>query len=81
MGNMNKVLEISRVKVSDIIKKTGTPTIIYDENAIEKQIKEYKKYFRSDKFKTEIVYASKAFICEALLKMMDGTGLSLDVAQ
>lgn len=79
MGNMNKVLEISGVKVSDIIKKTGTPTIIYDENAIEKQIKEYKKYFRSDKFKTEIVYASKAFTCEALLKMMDGTGLSLDV--
>lgn len=79
MGNMNKVLEISGVKVSDIIKKTGTPTIIYDENAIEKQIKEYKKYFRSDKFKTEIVYASKAFTCEALLKMIDGTGLSLDV--
>lgn len=79
MGNMNKVLEISGVKVSDIIKKTGTPTIIYDENAIEKQIKEYKKYFRSDKFKTQIVYASKAFTCEALLKMIDGTGLSLDV--
>lgn len=79
MNIKDGMLEIGGAKVDDIISKVGTPTIIYDENLIEEKINEYKINFKSGKFETEVVYASKAFTCLAMIEKIREGGLSLDV--
>lgn len=73
------ILEIGGISVSDLAKACGTPLFVYDEKELDQQMSDYKAYFQSDHFETEVIYASKAFTCKALLQMLDQNGLSLDV--
>lgn len=73
------ILEIAGIPVTKIAKAVGTPVIVYDEKKIEDNLNDFKNNFRSSKFDTEIVYASKAFTCEAMIKKVVEAGCSLDV--
>ncbi|QOX63289.1 diaminopimelate decarboxylase [Anoxybacterium hadale] len=75
----DRILEIGGISVPDLAKACGTPLFVYDEKELDQQMSDYKTYFRSDQFETEVIYASKAFTCKALLQMLDQNGLSLDV--
>ena len=72
-------LEIGGIQVPELARACGTPLFVYDEKELDRQMSDYITYFQSDRFETEVIYASKAFTCKALLKMLIEHGLSLDV--
>ena len=77
---MNKnVLEISGVSVEQLAATCKTPLYVYDENKIRQQLSMYHELFQSKDFDTEVLYASKAFSCKAMVELVKTYGLSLDV--
>lgn len=78
LGNSN-VLNIGGVPCDLLAKACGTPLYIYDEQRIIDKFEEYKNYFKSDIFNTEIIYASKAFSCKAMLQLVHQNDCSVDV--
>lgn len=75
----NHSLYINDVSFSSLAQRYGTPLYVYDQNAIEERIQEYKTSFCSSLFKTNIIYASKAFLCTSMAKLIDQFGLCMDV--
>lgn len=74
-----KELTIQNVPVTTLKKEYGTPLFIYDEQKLLSNMAEFKENFKSTKFETEIIYASKAFTCLAMVNLVKENGLSLDV--
>lgn len=72
-------LEIAGVKAGEIIKKYPTPLYVYDQEKIESNLQLFKENFKSEKFATKILYASKAFQAIALLNLVADFGFGLDV--
>lgn len=62
-----------------LAERYGTPLYLYDVNLMKNIMCSYQKYFVSSHFKTEIVYASKAFCIKEMLRLVANVGLSLDV--
>lgn len=77
--NENGVLEIGGLPVTQITQEFKTPIYVYDQSKIEEKLGLFKKYFKSDKFKTECIYASKAFNCIAMIQLCKKFGFGLDV--
>lgn len=74
-----KILEISGVSVEQLAKTCGTPLYVYDENKITQKMSQFHELFQSDEFETEVLYASKAFSCKAMVELAATYGLCLDV--
>lgn len=74
-----ETLQIGGVSSRTLADRYGTPLYVYDENKIKQQASAAAENFVSDKFDTEVVYASKAFSCAALFKMLADEGLGFDV--
>lgn len=55
------MFKIGNLSASELREKYGTPLYVYDEVQIKNNISEYVDNFKSDLYKTEIIYASKAF--------------------
>ncbi len=72
-------LYIGSFKASDLAKRYGTPVIIYDEEEIKKQIEAFIKYFKSNKYQTHIVYASKAYLSPYICQLIDDYQMEIDV--
>lgn len=72
-------LMIGRIDCRALADVSGTPLLVYDEAKIEEQFAAAINNFKSDKFETEVVYASKAFSCKAIFKMAQQMGACLDV--
>ena len=75
---MSNVLEIGGVKTTELVKKLGTPLVVYDEGALEKRLALFKNSFVHPDFETQIIYASKAFSCTEMLKLVKNAGCGLD---
>jgi diaminopimelate decarboxylase len=73
-------LEIGGCDVIDLAEEFGTPAYVYAEDDIRARAREFVRAFeaRTDRF--EVVYASKAFPCTAVYKLLADEGLSCDVA-
>ena len=73
-------LEIGGCDVLDLAREFGTPAYVYAEDDIRARARAYVEAFaaRADRF--EIVYASKAFPCTAVHRLLVAEGLSCDVA-
>jgi diaminopimelate decarboxylase len=54
----------------------GTPLFVYDESEMEGRCAEYAQAFGGD----HVAYAGKAFLCRALVRLVDDAGLLLDVS-
>ena len=52
----------------------GTPVFVYDEDELRRRCREYAAAFDT------VAYASKAFLCTAMARIVDEEGLHLDVA-
>ena len=78
MKNNNGILEIGGVSIKKLAKEYKTPLYIMDQQLIEDNMKKYTENFKSSKFETEIVYASKAFLSKAMCQLADKYGLSMD---
>lgn len=57
----------------------GTPLYIFDEASCVERINRYKNAFNSDKFETEVVFASKALLTRAIAKLIAELGIGQDV--
>lgn len=75
----NGLLEIGGVSSDKLAAACGTPLFVYDEAELEKRMQDYKSSFRSELFATEVIYASKAFTCKAMLQKLKRFGFGLDV--
>ncbi len=73
-------LEIAGCDVVELAERFGTPAYVYAEDDIRQRAEEYTRAFaeRTDAF--EVIYASKAFPCTAVYRLMRDAGLSVDVA-
>lgn len=76
---MGKHAKIQNVDVVTLAKQVGTPLIVYDQGKLEQQLADYHTLFQSDAFTCEVLYASKAFQCDALLQLVKQAGCCLDV--
>jgi len=75
----NGELNISGVGVSELKAQYGTPLYIYDENMLVNQCRTFINNFKSSKFNTEVLFASKAFSCLEVLRIASREGLGVDV--
>lgn len=75
----NGELNISGVGVSGLKAQYGTPLYVYDENMLVNQCRTFINNFKSSKFKTEVLFASKAFSCLEVLRIASREGLGVDV--
>ncbi len=73
------MLKIEGVSVDTLVKKVGTPLIVYNERALIDRLNEFKTSFVHPELETQIVYASKAFSCIAMLELVKNAGCGLDV--
>lgn len=58
----------------------GTPSYIFSENIIRNQCREYINTFQDSGIDFEVLYAGKAFLVQALARILNEEGLSLDVS-
>ena len=76
---MDAVLKIGGVPVTKLKERYGTPLYVYDEEKLLHQCRQYSQYFSCDAFDTEVLYASKAFSCIEMLRLVKNQPLSVDV--
>jgi diaminopimelate decarboxylase len=69
-------LSIGGVDISTIAEQFGTPVFVYDEDHLRARCHEAVAAFGRD----SVIYASKAFLCSAMAKLVHDEGLLLDVA-
>ena len=69
-------LWIAGCKVADLAERFGTPLFVYDEDHIRANCRALIKAFGVD----NVVYATKAFLCKEMARVVHDEGLMLDVA-
>ena len=71
-------MKIAGVDLNYLKEKYNTPLYIYDVNHIKKNMDGYLNNFKSNKFKTEVLYASKALNIKELIRICKEKGINLD---
>ncbi|MFP4287532.1 MAG: diaminopimelate decarboxylase [Candidatus Izemoplasmataceae bacterium] len=74
-----KNLYIGGVNVNELRETYGTPLYVIDEGLVRKTCQSFLNEFKHNDVQTEVIYASKAFLTKAMVKLIDEEGLSLDV--
>ena len=67
-------------RADDLAEEFGTPVLVVDEPALRARAREYAAELTSRWAKARVVFASKAFPCTAVQRVMVEEGLGLDVA-
>ncbi len=62
-----------------LAQRFGTPLYVFDEATLREQSRGFVTEFRRHHADTQVLYASKAFICRALARLFAEEGLGLDV--
>lgn len=73
-------LEIGGCDTTELAEQYGTPLFVMDEAHIRGAMRAMKKALAEQHPQTTIIYASKAFPCLALSRIVAQEGLSIDVA-
>jgi len=68
-------LSIAGCDVTDLVAEFGTPLFVYDEDHVRARCRE-----AVDAFGDGVAYASKAFLCLAMARLVHEEGMCLDVA-
>ena len=76
--NTNGHLSIAGCDVSELVEQFGTPLYVYDEDTIRHMAREFLQTFRERYPKTQVAYASKAFLNLAMAQIASDEGLCLD---
>lgn len=77
--NENEHLTIGGCDTTELVKKYGTPLFVYDVAHIRARARGFKETFNSLNVKNKVIYASKAFSCLAIYKLLEEEGLGCDV--
>ena len=73
-------LTLAGHRAVDLAARFGTPLYLYDINTIRSRIAGYRQGLADYPGPTRLTYASKAFLCTALARLMMAEGVGLDVA-
>ncbi|MFM8828028.1 MAG: diaminopimelate decarboxylase family protein [Actinomycetota bacterium] len=73
-------LSVGGCDVVALAEEFGTPLVIYDGGLLRDTMRRYVTAFRAHDASAEVIYASKAFWAQALLRMAHEEGLRADVA-
>jgi diaminopimelate decarboxylase len=73
-------LEVAGCDVIELAREYGTPAYVYAEEDIRSRARAYMDAFRSRTDRFEVIYASKAFPCTAVFRLLESEGISADVA-
>lgn len=65
-------------KITDLAKEYKTPLYVMDETTIKNAITTYQENMKSDKYRFDLVYASKAFLTLEFAKYIDALQLHID---
>ena len=76
--NNKGLLEIGGVSVEKLAQKYKTPLYIYDQKLLKDTAKCFVKNFKSEKFETEITYATKAFSNLYVLGLLNEYKIAFD---
>jgi diaminopimelate decarboxylase len=68
-------LSIGGCDLVELAEEHGTPLYVYDEDELRARCREYRAAFPAG-----VAYASKAFLCVAMARLVNEEGLDLDVA-
>ncbi|MDJ0631688.1 MAG: diaminopimelate decarboxylase [Xenococcaceae cyanobacterium MO_188.B29] len=78
--NSSDCLEIGGCDLSKLVEQFGSPLYILDEETLRTSCREYrdsfKKYYSGE---SQVIYASKAWSCLAVCRIIDSEGLGFDV--
>src|SRR3954471_14976198 len=73
-------LEIGGCDAGDLAREFGTPVLVVAEDDIRARVRAFKHAFAARTADFEVHFASKAFACTAVLRLMASEGLACDVA-
>jgi diaminopimelate decarboxylase len=73
-------LEIGGCDVAELAREFGTPAYVYAEDDVRARARAYVEAFVARREHFEVLYASKAFPCTAVYRLLAEEGLSCDVA-
>jgi len=73
-------LVVGGCRADDIVEQFGTPVLVVAENALRARAREYADGLSTRWRNSRVVFASKAFPCTAVQRVMVEEGLGLDVA-
>ena len=73
-------LTVAGCRLDDLAAEFGTPVLVVDETALRQRARDYLAAFRSRWPLSDVAFASKAFPCTAIQRLMVEEGLHLDVA-
>ncbi len=72
-------LTIGGVDSVELAQQFGTPLYVMDEALVRENCRAYVGAFREHYPNAEVAYASKAFLCTAMVNLVEQEGMSLDV--
>lgn len=73
-------LVIGGCRVEDLASAFGTPTYVIDETALRRQVRRFRDELAARWPSSTIAFASKAFPCTAVYRLMAEEGVAVDVA-
>jgi diaminopimelate decarboxylase len=77
--NSNGKLEIGKIECSKLAKEFGTPLYVMDKAYIENMCKVYSNTLKDEYGDGLICYASKAFSCKEIYRIVNSCGVGADV--
>lgn len=78
LKTINNELYLNNFSIKELAEKYNTPLYIFDEKHLRYNMSNYVNNFKSKKFNTNIVYASKAFLVPELCKIVNEESLFMD---
>lgn len=75
----NGYLNIGGCDVVELAERFGTPLFVFDEETIRNRCRAYMSAFKKQGLDFEVIYAAKAFMSIAVIKIIAEEGLGLDV--
>jgi len=76
----NGHLQIGGCDSVELAREFGTPLYVLDEARVRTACRQYREEFQHRYADTEVSYAGKALLCQALCALVESEGLGLDVA-
>src|SRR5262245_1546010 len=73
-------LVVGGCRLDDVADEFGTPVYVVDEASLRDQAQRYRRGLESRRPGSQVAFASKAFPCRAVYRLMADAGLLTDVA-
>jgi diaminopimelate decarboxylase len=73
-------LVVGGCRLADLAAAWGTPLYVVEEDAVRAQVRRYRRALGAEWPNSRMVFASKAFPCTAMYRLMAAEGIGVDVA-